>query len=90
MACCGSGRDQLRMMGHSGATPRPAPVPVQPQRVYHSSLFFEYVGKSALTVVSPQTGRRYRFLAPGTRIEIDPRDRPWLASIPQLRRVTAP
>ena len=79
------------MMGHPGATPRPAaPTPAQPQRIYHASLFFEYAGKTALTVISPQTGRRYRFLAPGARLEIDPRDRPWLASVPQLRQVTTP
>jgi hypothetical protein len=78
------------MMGHSGTSPRPAPAPPPPRRAYRASLFFEYTGKSALTAVSPQTGRRYRFLVPGARLEIDPRDRPWLASLPQLREVATP
>jgi hypothetical protein len=38
-----------------------------------------------MVVISPMTGRRYQFSAPGARLEIDPRDRPYLMGIPHLR-----
>jgi hypothetical protein len=47
---------------------------------------FEYVGKTALTVVSPITGRHYRFERPGMRLAADVRDRSWLAFVPNLKR----
>jgi hypothetical protein len=48
---------------------------------------FEYVGASALTVVGPVSGRRYRFEHGGAPVTIDPRDRPALARVPRLRQV---
>jgi len=48
---------------------------------------FEYVGKTALTVVSPVSGRHYRFAAPGARLAADLRDRSWLAFVPNLKRI---
>jgi hypothetical protein len=48
---------------------------------------FEYVGASALTVVGPVSGRRYRFEHVGARVTIDPRDRPAIARVPRLRQV---
>ena len=47
---------------------------------------FEYTGKTALTVVSPVSGKHYRFTQPGARLEADIRDRSWLAFVPQLKR----
>jgi len=38
---------------------------------------FEYTGKTALTVVSPLTGQKYRFLQPGARVS---------AFVPHLKR----
>jgi hypothetical protein len=49
---------------------------------------FEYVGKTALTVVSPLTGRQYRFAQPGARLDVDVKDRSWLAFVPNLQRVS--
>lgn len=45
---------------------------------------FEYVGVTALTVVSPVTRRTYRFEGPGKRVEVDVRDRSWVAFVPNL------
>ena len=45
---------------------------------------FEYVGATALTVVSPITRKTYRFDKPGARIEVDLRDRSWIAFVPSL------
>jgi hypothetical protein len=48
---------------------------------------FEYVGATALTVVSPVTRKTYRFEQPGARVEVDARDRSWVAFVPNLARV---
>jgi hypothetical protein len=48
---------------------------------------FQYVGKTALTVVSPLTGKKYRFNQPGERIEVDARDQSWITFVPHLVRV---
>ena len=48
---------------------------------------FEYAGETALTVVSPVTKRIYRFERPGARLEVDLRDRSWLAFVPDLAMV---
>ncbi len=47
---------------------------------------FEYVGKTGLTVWGPVSGRRYRFDRQGARIVVDPRDRPSLLLVPNLRQ----
>lgn len=51
---------------------------------------FEYTGRTALTVLSPVTGKRYRFESRGSRIEADPRDRSMLQAIPGLKPIKAP
>ncbi|HWF03266.1 MAG TPA: hypothetical protein VHA06_06240 [Candidatus Angelobacter sp.] len=48
---------------------------------------FEYTGKTALTVVSPATGKHYRFAKPGARLEVDMRDRAWLTFVPNLKSI---
>ncbi len=48
---------------------------------------FEYVGATGLTVISPATGKRYRFDGPGARLAIDARDQAWLGSVPNLRQL---
>lgn len=45
---------------------------------------FEYVGSTALTVVSPLTHKVYRFEKQGARAEVDHRDRSWIAFVPSL------
>ncbi|MGH9361734.1 MAG: hypothetical protein ACRD2T_07435 [Thermoanaerobaculia bacterium] len=49
--------------------------------------FFRYVGRTAITVAGPVSGKYYRFPAPGATVEADPRDAPSLERVPQLRRV---
>ncbi|MET0341718.1 MAG: hypothetical protein ABW252_12005 [Polyangiales bacterium] len=51
---------------------------------------FAYVGATALTVVGPISGRRYRFERPFAQLAVDPRDRPGLARLPMLRAVPPP
>jgi hypothetical protein len=78
--CCGKGREQLQ---------RTSP-PAQELRASSGSVLavlFEYVGNTALTVVGPVTGRRYRFGRPGDRVLVDLRDRPSLVVFPNLREI---
>ena len=68
-----------------GATvPTPAPVHA---RLSLPTPIFEYVGETALTVVSPLTRKTYRFEKTGARLAIDIRDRSWVAFVPNLVRV---
>ncbi|HSF39977.1 MAG TPA: hypothetical protein VLT87_09310 [Thermoanaerobaculia bacterium] len=47
------------------------------------------MGTTGLTGTGPFTGRRYRFDGPGARVEVDARDAPSMAGVPNLRRVRA-
>jgi hypothetical protein len=91
MPCCGKGRQQLR--DQPAAQARAVPNPVQhpntqlPRRTYFTTVRFEYLGEAPVTLVSPSTGRPYSFGHKGDRVEIDLRDRPWLASQPNLRQL---
>ena len=51
------------------------------------SVAFEYVGETALRVMGPITRTPYRFRTTGARVEVDHRDAPYLAGVPNLRRV---
>jgi hypothetical protein len=53
-----------------------------------SAAKFQYVGKTAMTVVSPMTGKRYRFTKPGEELEVEAADRSWIAFVPNLIRVS--
>ena len=81
MSCCG--RERLP------TGPLTSPTGAREARAPERSfvITFEYVGASALTVVGPVSGRRYRFAHLGARVTIDPRDRPALARVPRLRQV---
>ena len=81
MPCCGKSRTQL-----FGTGARPAHGPASPGALRYRVLF-EYVGKTALTVIGPVSGKCYRFAHPGAVIVVDPRDRPGLAAVPGLRAV---
>ena len=81
--CCGKNPNQVASVPNRVYIPaRPVPqtpVPTRPPE-------FEYTGATALTVVSPITGRRYRFPQPGARMTVDTRDRSWIAFVPHLKR----
>ena len=79
--CCGGSR-QLIPAGAKGVPSPSAQVRVAPP----AKAVFEYVGATALTVVSPITRKTYRFAQPGARVEVDPRDRSWVAFVPNVVR----
>jgi len=68
-----------------GRTPaRPASAPTA-TRAGMPAAKFAYVGSTGLTVVSPITGKRYRFDHSGAQLEVDPRDRSWMRFVPSLK-----
>ena len=83
--CCGRNKTQAGGIPIQTRTPfqlSPNPDPASRSTEAH----FEYTGKTALTVVSPLTGKKYVFSQPGARALVDPRDRPWIAFVPHLKR----
>jgi hypothetical protein len=73
MSCCGEGRKSMVRQ-----------VPV----ARSTTALFEYVGRTALTIIGPGTRTSYRFDRPGSRVLIDGRDRASLAAVPVLRQVS--
>jgi hypothetical protein len=81
--CCG--RPILQTPNPSGQNPIEALATSHGNNARSRSLRVEYMGKTALTVVSPLTGKKYRFNKPGEWLQIDARDRPWITFLPNLR-----
>ncbi len=52
-----------------------------------TATWLEYVGRTALVLTGPFTGRRYRFVRPGARLAVDVRDRHALLAVPVLKPV---
>lgn len=52
--------------------------------------YFEYVGRTGMTVIGPITGRHYRFDGRGAVVAVDRRDEPSLPAVPHLRRLDGP
>ena len=88
MSCCGKKRANLPgsvpNLQSANSARRTSSFPAVANE---STLSFEYVGGSAMTVVGPITGARYRFIGYGARVNVDPRDRLSLIAVPNLREV---
>lgn len=82
--CCGNSRGSSVRGVPAMQGPRTTPSVARP-----AGLTFEYVGRTALAVSGPVTGRQYRFDRPGARLEVDPRDSASVGAIPVLKRVMA-
>jgi hypothetical protein len=80
--CCGRNATSASVTNRTYISARPTPPAPTPTRPAE----FEYTGATALTVVSPITGRKYRFLRPGARLHVDAMDRQWIAFVPHLKR----
>lgn len=81
--CCGRNHNRLQYNAPTRLAPtsRPASVGIQ------SGSLFQYLGRTALTVVGPISGARYRFERTGSQLRVDPRDRAALLRVPALRPV---
>ncbi len=82
MPCCGGKRSRYRA---AATAPERGSRPAR--RAVHTVVEFEYFGETAMTVVGPITGRRYRFGGPGVGVAVDARDAPSLRAVPKLRRI---
>ena len=90
MCNCGK-KAQPRTVGTT-VTPPAALVNPSPQKPpsQRTSVEFEYVGTTAMTVRGPFSGARYRFHYPGARLRVHPHDASSLAAIPNLQAVSLP
>ena len=84
MSCCGGKRQQWNHEARVQTSEPSPPLAPAPQA---SVLYFEYIGRTALTVRGPITGRSYRFGRPGAALAVDRRDAASLSGIPMLRRL---
>ncbi len=77
MSCCGKSRALagIRVSAQDGAAVDSPGL-----------VAFEYIGRTALTVIGPASHVTYRFDEPGARVVVDARDRASLDSLPMLRR----
>lgn len=55
-----------------------------------SRAYFQYTGKTAMTVIGGVTGEKYRFPNSGATVAVDARDRRSISAVPGLRRVAGP
>jgi hypothetical protein len=87
MSCCGKVREQFRSQSY-GTNTSVSPARPHPQAAPLPRVLFQYTGPTTMVAIGPVSGRRYRFDGPGARVEVDPRDRRFLAGIPRLRRTS--
>ena len=81
MSCCGRPRP-------AAASYQPIRHPGPPPAVSKShaaTVAFVYTGPTRLQAEGPVTRRRYRFEHPGAVVDVDGRDAPSFAAIPNLR-----
>jgi hypothetical protein len=75
MSCCGQARSQAGIQNNMNASAAPRTV------------VFEYIGRTAVSVLGRASGIQYRFNAPGARLTVDARDRASLDALPMLKQV---
>jgi hypothetical protein len=91
MSCCGQNRQRIRELDSSQPMPGLSPADNRTPRAPSLSLvYFEYVGRTGLTVTGPITGKRYRFPKPGDKVAVDSNDAPSLAVVPNLQQTRSP
>jgi hypothetical protein len=79
MACCGDNRAQLNLIRQA----------LEPGKLA-DPVFFQYTGRTGLTVIGRATRIRYRFDNPGAVVAVDKRDQLALSFVPNLRQVKSP
>ena len=93
MSCCGKKRADLRtpdaFIDRVSPPARP-PFTAEARSVAleaRPKIVFEYTGNTAMAVIGSVSRLRYTFIKPGSRVEVDARDRTALAAVPHLRHV---
>jgi len=87
MSCCGKTRSQIRATISNQSTNRVPSAAASLPASNGQSVYFQYYGKTGMTVTGPVSSRTYRFSAGETAIAVDARDAPSLARVPNLRAV---
>jgi hypothetical protein len=91
MPCCGKKRAQLGRKTRTRRAPEPKEETVsQPRPEPQPLAYFQYQGKTGLTVIGPRTRKRYRFGHAGAVVAVHPRDVRALATVSVLRQVRKP
>lgn len=80
MSCCGQRRRQIVAV-------EPPFVRVQRSVSNAKVALFEYTGTTAMTVVGPISGVKYRFGSPGARLRVDVRDVASMTFVPNLQQL---
>jgi hypothetical protein len=88
MACCGEKRAELVSTPKiSHAVPQRGEAVSDHQPEQDTLTYFQYVGKTRLTVIGRETRRLYRFDRPGAVAWVDKRDQRSMEKVPSLRLV---
>jgi len=84
MCNCGKSRTEYSRTAHNNPVQKNEVTPVPS----YGPARFEYIGKTALSVLGNVTGKNYRFNYPGDIVDIDYRDLRAILRIPALKRMT--
>ena len=91
MACCGNKRAQAQKTAKTRQMPEATERASWQRRPERDSLaYFEYLGKTGVTVIGPRTHKRYRFDSPGAVVAVDSKDWRALSAVSVLRQVRKP
>ena len=82
MPCCGGQRAFPVLHAQPSTSSALPPRGQQP-----TVAVFRYDGEGSLTVIGPQTGRKYWFERGGAELAVDLRDRAAVAAVPKLRQI---
>ncbi len=85
MCNCGNKRNDYPSGQQHFTIGNPSNIPTQGKKMW-PNIYFEYTGKTALTVTGRITGKNYRFEKSGEKILIDYRDASAMMSVPVLRK----
>ncbi|MGA3185802.1 MAG: hypothetical protein ABSF22_01715 [Bryobacteraceae bacterium] len=77
----------MRVSSPAGRPAQVSPAFVTRQR--SNAAYFEYTGKTGMTVMGPVSGATYRFASTGSRVTVDLRDSGQMAAVPNLVRVSS-
>ena len=84
MSCCGQSRRRFHGKMSDHAAERETVETVPPA----GSVFFEYIGSTAMTLLGPSTGRLYRFGWPGAQVAVNLKDAAFITTDVPLLRTT--
>ncbi len=85
--CCGKKRAQARKTIQTQQVSKPEKKSIPQTRPQSEQPYFQYLGKTGLTVMGPRTRKSYRFDHSGAVVAVDPKDQRAMAAVSVLRQV---